>query len=244
MTTKPVFRRVRAVGRLTALAVLVALPMMVAAGAMAAARPGVAQQQKVFLKVNTEKLTLVWNGDQGEEGRGRGEVYVSTWVSWPSKVEDKDPQNKEAGPLNGDPEFPSGRIREGPPGTFTIEPASVLDGKFGQIYYNEADCPVKANLIMDVLVWDEDSNKNLEDYQKLITMAADAAATAGVKGAALAGSVVNAILQSLTASSDDALGRNRTKTIPIPDPCAGDFEVTRTIPLENLAKDLWRQAGA
>lgn len=172
-------------------------------------------------------------------------MFVSIWISWPSRVESGDPQHKELGPLGGDLEFPSGTIKEEPPGSgeFKIEPATVLDKQFGQIYYNQADCPVSKELIVDVLVWDDDSSKNLDDIQKIINAAVAAATAAGAKGAALGGAVLNALIAELTKSADDALGRFTSK-IGIPDPCQESFEVIRAVPLTNLAKDLWKSVNA
>jgi hypothetical protein len=231
--------------RLAFVTLIVVTLVMISARGDAQSRDSSSQTQKVYLRINTEKLSLVWNGDQGEGGRGRGEIFVSTWVTWPTDSEMGDPQTKVVGPLNGDAEFPSGTIVEGPPGTFTVEPGMAPDGQFGQIYYNKADCPVNRRILVDVLVWDEDSNKTLDEFFNLITQAGKVAAGAGVQGAELAAAVLNAIIKALTASGDDALGRVQNFPITIPDPCAGDFgPITVSVPLVNLAKDLWRSANA
>ena len=209
------------------------------------------RSQKVFLKVNTEKLRLVWNGDQGDAGRGKGEVYGTIWIYWPTATEHTNPQHRTFGPLGGDNEFPSGTIVEEPvgSGSYTIRPAEVTDGQFGQIYYNEADCDVATSLVLDILIWDEDSNDDLEDFLKQIQDGIKAAkAQAGGQGRVLdavdlAARIIGALVLLFTDSGDDALGRF-TGTISISDPCDGLFTEIKTIELDNLATALWNSAPA
>ncbi|MFQ5856683.1 MAG: Ig-like domain-containing protein [Anaerolineae bacterium] len=205
---------------------------------------------KVYLKLNLESLSLKWNGDKGEAGRGRGEVFLSIWVYWPSNTEKESQQHKEVGPLGGDTEFMSGRAVEDPPGsgTYRIEAATVRDKQFGQVYFNYANCPVSQELLIDVLVWEEDSNKDLQDFIKKIGEGADKVAKekAREKGIALAADLVQgalgALIDLLTKSADDALGRFSGKR-QIPNPCEASFERTFALELDNLLSDeLWAEA--
>ena len=213
-------------------------------------RQAMAETQKVELIVDFLKLDLVWNGDQGEEGRGRGEVFVSMWVLWPTLTEekDKDLQHKEVGPLGGDAEFLSGTIVEDPPnsGKFRIVPASapIIDGKFRF----RADCPTSKELVIDVLVWEEDSNKELKDFidkiKDIINDRIKISETTPIP-TELITTVITTLIESLTESGDDSLGRTTTKRIQIPDPCPDGFGTFKTeLELENLATTLWKDVDA
>jgi len=177
-------------------------------------------------------------------------VYLTIWVYWPSNTEEDPLTHKEIGPLGGDAEFPSGRAVEDPPGSgrYRIEPAAVRDKQFGQVYFKRANCPVSQELLIDVLVWDEDSSKDLQDFIRKIGEGASKAAKkkAEEKKIPLPTDLIAAALQALidllTKSGDDALGRFSSK-IQIPNPCEAAFQRTFTLELDNLVSDdLWEEA--
>ena len=207
------------------------------------------QQPKAWITVEGKELSLLWNADQGEAGRGRGEVFLTVWVYWPSAVECTNPQHVEFGPLGGDDEFPSGTLVETPPGSgnWSITPAT--EPVIGQIYHCEANCPVAHYLEVYVYVWESDSNKELNDYVKTIKDAVDSAAKdAGdqIKGLSFIEVVtagVQVLIDLLTKSSDDSIGRF-SGIVEIPDPCTSVFSVEREVSLENLSAALWKDVHA
>jgi Bacterial Ig-like domain len=206
---------------------------------------------KAYITVFPKDLSLVWNADQGESGRGRGEVFVSIWVHWPSCVEGADPQHREYGPLGDDGEFPSGNLVETPPpgsGTWTITPATVA--VVGEpVYHNKANCPVADYIEVYALVWESDSNKELNDYVKTLKEAVDEAAKdagdaiQGLSFVQVATAGAQVLIDVLTSSSDDKVGRF-IGVVPIPNPCPAVFTVERELELENLAAALWTDVEA
>ncbi len=206
-------------------------------------------QPKAWITVEAQDLSLVWNADQGEAGRGHGEMYATIWVYWPSNVECTNPQHREFGPLGGDTEFPSGTLTETPPGSgnWSIVPATVPI--VGQVYHCEANCPVADYIEVYVFVWESDSNKELKDYVKTIKDAVDAAAkdagdlVQGLSFVQVVTAGIQVLIEVLTSSSDDEVGRF-SGIVRIPDPCAGVFTVDRTVVLENLAVALWKDVHA
>ncbi len=221
------------------------LIVLLLAGSLQAQRQENPETQKVELKVNLNSLELVWNGDQGDGGRGRGEVYISLWISWGEKVlEGLDPQNHEIGPLNGDVEYPSGRIvQDEQTNEYRVIPHEVKDKSFGQIFHAKADCEVVDTLLVDVLVWDEDSGTDLTGFEEIVGEGVRLGKARGFSGAGLVGEVVKFLIDKLTASRDDPLGRF-VGFVEIEDPCEENFNIIRELPLENLAADLWKDVNA
>jgi hypothetical protein len=214
---------------------------LASAGAITSAALSFDADPKAFVKVDPINLSLVWNGDQGDGGRGRGEVFISVWTYWPSNVECTNPQNKVIGPLGGDTEFPSGTIVEEPAGSgnYTITPAKV--DVVGSLYFCEADCRVSNMLLFDVLVWDEDSNTTLLEYVAKIKESVDAAAEEAADNGIYLGpvelitTVIQVLIDLFTQSSDDALGRFNG-FVEIPDPCAAAFEESLLSPVEGSGR--------
>jgi hypothetical protein len=230
---------------------LVPFFLAVAAGgsasvALADPRPGSAETQKAYLNVDVESLSLKWNGDKGENGRGNGEIFCTITVIWPGCGSN----TVTFGPLNGDSEFPSGTVIPDPdrPGSYTIAPATIALGR--NVFYKECDCPVPDHILVNVLVWDSDSNKDAVEYTKKFADAGLALAAAAAAGEGItvptdqvAGAIV-AVVDLLTASSDDPLGKYND-IVSFPDPCLGNFGPNiETILLDNLASGLWGEAEA
>jgi len=128
--------------RLSLLLILLAIPVNLQTR-LDAQRLKKIQIQKVGLSVRIKSLSLSWNADQGEGGRGDGEVYISIRVHWPtdpgeiegvsniSKKEGIRTQGGEYGPLNGDVEFPTGVIRQNPEtDQWEVVPVAVVDTQF------------------------------------------------------------------------------------------------------------------
>jgi hypothetical protein len=206
-------------------------------------------QPKAWINVEPKNVSLIWNGDEGENGRNRGEVFCSIWVYWPSNAECTNPQHREYGPLGGDAEFPSGLLKEVPPGSgnWTIEPATVPI--VGTVYRCEANCPVADHIFVEAYFWESDSNNDLNDYIKKITGAIDDAAEDAAQANAALSFVqvitagVEVLVDILTKSSDDDLGRF-SGFVSFPSPCLGPFCVEREVDLENLAAALWTDVEA
>jgi hypothetical protein len=226
-------------------------------GPPAEQRQLIKQEQKVFLRVITESLGLAWNGDQGQAGRGDGEVYVQIWIYWPTRTEPEynNPQHHEFGPLGGDQEFPTGWIFEHPEGSgnYHLGYASVTDGKFGQVYFAMADCPVDNNLSINVLVWDDDSNAGLMAFVNIVKTIINIA-VAKIPGASIATEAISELIDRLTDGGKTMLGRATNEVVEIATEeeisdlceCKSNETLAKTvnIALENLAKDAWRKCNA
>ncbi len=210
-------------------------------------RPGTAETAEAHLQVDVQSLSLKWNGDQGEAGRGRGEVFFTITVSWPSRCHNT--STRTIGPLNGGSGFLSGTIVPDPdhPGQFTISPATVNIGE--TVFDALCDCPVPDYVDVNVLVWDSDSNDDVKKYAKTFADAglSVAAAAAAVQQIPLPtdqlSAAVVALIDLLTKSGDDPIGRFNG-TVHFPDPCVEQFDVLRTLPLTNLAADLMNDCNA
>ena len=199
--------------------------------------------QKVFLKVSIDSLSLLWNGDKGEKGRGwnGGEVYVTIWLYWPSSKVEKgaNPQSVTI-PLLG---FLSGTVKEDPPNSknYRIEPRKVLAPPQPILW--EADCPVANYTVIDVLVWEDDSKRDSAKYIDLIGKAAGLAALK-MPGAQLAGEVIGTLIDDLTKNRDTMLGKLSNAKITFPPPCLGPFgPIKKSFDLKNMVSDyLWGEA--
>jgi hypothetical protein len=216
----------------------------------AEARDAVPATAKAYLHVVARELELAWNADQGEEGRGNGEIFLFTMVTWGGAVERMDPQKETHGPLGGANEVGSGAVYQDPPnsGKYKIRPAVVTEG-LKKMYHNYADCPVPTSIRVHARLWEDDNNTDVKFYSQLIAEGINAlveGSAAGTPIPSFAEFVTNGLVDLidwLTYSEDDELGRF-TGTVSFPDPCAGFFEKFEWVPLENRAAALWESVNA
>jgi len=208
----------------------------------AAARQLIVPRQKCYLLIAPSELSLLWNGDQGEGGRGRGEIYLSIFTFWAADVEAENPQHAELGPLGGDSEFPSGTINNCNMPGVSIKPATVFNGAFKKsLYFNYANCPVPDEVIMSVNVWDSDSNTEIKEYTDAI---ADAVEESGSTELQILVGLFAIILDILTESADDYIARCQLCAVSFPNPCGPPFIVDRELDLKFIASQLWQDVNA